>query len=607
MECFVPLNDDIDAKDLQGIKDSHQLRQFILFDENLKLFIHWPITKERILVLQSFKIWINDTKILESNDLSYFDKMENPGKEKGNENYFLYQLKQNICKDLIFRSSVVMNNGYNNLIKIQFNYNYRNSTDSKKSKLNNNKNEIEEEEEEDDNDEDEDEDEDENKDEDDEQDYLPSFEPVNLWNDNRHKHNPRTDNGSRQYLFSSTSLSHIPPQTPSDISNPDLNEDFVNFTSSYLNIEFPIYSLLSMRLRNNSIKSLLCIYSSLDFQISKSALQLNEEFLNSEEFKLIFNKLDYQLLDNSNTSTPSHITINPICPLSLPFEVSENDSFSLGYKLPLFTSSSTIPLSQPPLSYSNLNISNLPSNNVTSTSNQLNSQHRIRVTLNYSFVSASLPNTLIPISTCWETDVTLKRNTTSSNRFRTLSQTSSLIYSVPKFGNLPITNSSTSLLQNSSMNNASNNNLNRFLNVKFKFLNNNIKVTKGKRFILRLQIINLSNSALDLVIYYNNNTNNQLTNGISSPINANGSINKPLSLDKQYQFHKKFSNLIEGIILKSNDFKLPLINSNESYFVDLNFIGIISGYYSSLNGLKVLDLQSNEMFEIGNNVSVLVQ
>ena len=152
-------------------------------------------------------------------------------------------------------------------------------------------------------------------------------------------------------------------------------------------------------------------------------------------------------------------------------------------------------------------------------------------------------------------------------------------------------------------------------NVKFKFINNNIKVVKGEKFTMRLQIINSSSSPLDLVVYYNNTINP--TSSVTNPRNNSGINNygmnnggvtiPPLSLETQYQLHKKHSKIAEGIILLSNDYKIPVVPPRETYFVDLRFIGIMSGYYGTLSGLKVLDLNTNELIEVGNGASVLIQ
>jgi hypothetical protein len=88
----------------------------------------------------------------------------------------------------------------------------------------------------------------------------------------------------------------------------------------------------------------------------------------------------------------------------------------------------------------------------------------------------------------------------------------------------------------------------------------------------------------------------------------NGTIpNSPLTLENQYQLHNKYRKIAEGIILLSNDYKIPVVPPRETYFADLRFIGIMSGYYGTLSGLKVLDLNTNELIEVGNGASVLIQ
>lgn len=568
MECFIPLDNDLDKTDINAVRKSHRLRKFVLFDENLRLFILSPKSKEKKLNVESFSIWINDTEILKSSNFDLFDQVEN--KNNADDTNIMWQLKPHVCSDIVFRSSVVMNNGYSNEIKFLFKYKYDSTSLSHdkhqdNSKINDRKDLL-------------------------KHKYtLPNFEPIDIWSaeDDYNKMIAKSMNYanneksiSMAHLFSSAntnnrtgsklSRNHSNSMTnytnttnnQNHLQNDDHDTDDDDDDTDVLKVEYPIYSLLSMRLRNASLKSKDCILSSLDFQVSKTALQLSETFLNnnsrsdlyllsySGSFKLKFHEIEYQLVDKS-----SHIKIDPICPFQVPFYGYEHDSFSFGYKLPL------------------LSAADLPC--------------RVKVTLNYDFITDNLDDNdekikiLIPIRTSWETDVTLKR---TGNRMQLYSQTSSAL-SIPKvYGVLPkmgVPESSTSIV-NSKMN-----------NVKLKFINNNIKVMKGKKFLMRLQIINNSTSSLDLVIYYNNK--------IQAPTNT------PQSLDRQYQLHKKYSNLTEGIILQSNDYKVPIIGPNESYFVDLSFIGIISGYYSSLNGLKVLDLQTNELIEIGSGACIFVK
>ena len=79
------------------------------------------------------------------------------------------------------------------------------------------------------------------------------------------------------------------------------------------------------------------------------------------------------------------------------------------------------------------------------------------------------------------------------------------------------------------------------------------------------------------------------------------------TLERKATWIQRQRQMTEGLILLSNDYKVPIINPHESYFVDLSFVAIRAGYYSTLNTLKLIDLKTQECIEIGRAVSVLVK
>ncbi|CCF60447.1 hypothetical protein KAFR_0K00910 [Kazachstania africana CBS 2517] len=491
MECFIPLNHGVSAEDIANIKQSHDLRKFVIFDEQLKVVLK---TKLKPGNLTKFTIWINDALMLDSSNV--FDDIFEEVTEE------IWELKHTVCSDQLFKSTVVMNNGYDNVIKFQIEYN----TDECMEVV---------------------EPQEENSDSDDE--ILPSFEPLYSWS---------TRTGA--------AVDDPQPLETAEINLPEEKK------SKHLTLEYPIYSLLNMRLRNSVFKSKSYILSSLDFQTSKSLIQLiDKHFTNDPKVNLHFRQINYELVDNKNTK----LRIEPLLPLQLPLVVNKYDSYCTIYKLS-FPQSSTIP-------------------------------HRVKITLDYN---VSCNEMKIPILTSWETDVTIKKSISKQSQQQqqslgALSRMSSTL-STPK-----LLQSRNSFLESgasmaSLLNNKSN-------NVKFKFLQKTITTKKGEPFILSLQIANFSNSALDLVVYHNNK--------IPNFNNANA------TLAKQVQLLQKYRKQTEGIILLTNDYKIPVVKPNDTILVDLKLIGIMSGYFSDLVGLKILDLKANEVIEIGRSVSVYVE
>lgn len=542
MDCFIPLDSSIPSNDYESLKESHKQRDFIIFDEQLKIVLHISDPKSNI-TLNNFTVWINDAMMLESNDWSLFDKLDNAG---------TWVMKPNVYSEDLFRSTVVMNNGNDNHIKFKFKCSVTSSV-TVESQSDDTSNELKPEV------------------EDIEDEFLPSFEPIYYWSQ---------ENGPAISKHEKAENKEEIDEGVNGNGNGNLeNNENEDVKEEIITLEFPIYSLLNMRLRNISLTSNQYIVSSLDFQTSKATTQLSDRYTkkvtNGKPLQFQFDEVLYELLDRN-----SHIKLEPIIPIDIPFKALTHDSFSICYKLPLVDAS--IADSNP---------------------------HRVRVKLIYKVLMTLYQDTdhplsiELPVLTAWETDVTIKKPTSSA--LSRVPSTSAL--STPRlFGMSKTFGSGSSVyaysnnnLFQSSVNSLVNNKLN---NVKFKFLNNNLQVSKGNKFHMRLQIVNSSNLPLDLVVYYNNNKNSTL--GLGSTNNSNSLSN--LSLMKKYQIFRKFSKVTEGIILLTNDYKIPLIKPRETYFVDLSFIAIMSGYYSTLSALKVLDLQTNELVEVGLGASILV-
>lgn len=471
MECYIPQDRSIPSADVAKLAKSHNLRKFVLFDEDLKIVLRSKGTVRR------FEAWINDAKV---HDAPIDETFEQTGDT--------WNLKSDICARHFFRSSVPMNNGYNN--QIRFSIDYEEATKDGKAANSANGIAIE-----------------------DDEEYLPSFEPIS-WE---------------------SSLAKETEQL-----NLDTDEEKVD--TKHIDLVYPIYSLLNMRLRNSSLRPRHSIISSLDFQTSKASIQLSKAFMPGHPFELVVQEVRYELLNKDN-----RIPLDPICATEIPFKCVAYDSWSFTYRLPI------IPGSTP---------------------------HRVSITLNY-LLSVPKLQLQIPVMTNWETDVTLKRPMSSAS----LSQVNSAISTPRLYGISPrlnVLNSTISLVNNNSN------------NVRFKFVNNKVVVDKGQKFTLQLQIFNSSSSSLNMVVYYNNR------------VPLPGQLTSSLPLDKQFQVYKRQLKVSEGIILLSNDYKIPTIEPHETYLVGLDFIGIMSGLYSTLSGLKMIDLKTNEVIEIGQGASVFV-
>ena len=560
MQCYIPLDPSISASDTGALSDSHDKREFVVFDEQLQIVLSAKTAPQ----LKQFTVWINDSIMLDSQDWTMFDRVQGvPG---------TWMIKPEVCAGELFRSTVVMNNGLDNHIRFQFKYtNVENTNESVPDAIAEVESQLLE----------------------DSYDYLPSFEPIYYWSTDDSVHGkPRTHN-----------IKEVQEPDESVVMEKD---DSVRITPLEdevltLTVEFPIFSLLNMRLRNTALTKHQHIISSLDFQTSKAATQLSHKYKNdtvSSPLEIQFDEVLYELLDRN-----SHIGLAPIVPLTIPFVAHTHDSFSICYKLPLLDPSAT---------------------NTT--------PHRVRVKLRYkvriltdSEGEGASQCIELPVLTSWETDVTVKKP--ASDRLSRVASTSVLstpkLFSASKRFASAATASALLLGSANSVYGSSSNALqgsahsvvaSKLDDVKFRFLNNNIRVRKGEKFHMRLQIVNSSQSVLDLVVYYNNNKNTNLALGAGQASSAiggpatttpNSLANMPLT--KQYQIYRKYTKVTEGIILLSNDYKVPLVQPKETYFVDLTFIAIISGYFSTLSALKVLDLQTNEVIEVGLGASILVE
>lgn len=509
MDCCIPLVPLDKGAAFEKVKNLHDIRRFVVFDEELTVHLRADNAQTQI---RSFIVWINDAKVLQTQGLTSFEEVA------GHDDKARWILKPGV-RDSLFRSSVVMNNGYNNQIRFTIEYiegkSYEFDNGSQGAPLSNaDGNAID--------------------GDDGDNGFLPSFEAI-----------------SPPVSESTTPV----PDSPGRSRTVTINEEE---GVKNLTLQFPIYSLLNMRLRNSLLKSRQCIISSLDFQTSKASLQFTEKYIRDkrngksgqdpsilhDELKLTFHQVSYELVDRN-----SRCPLKPIRMFPLPFECVAYDSYNVSYQLPLVPDTG-------------------------------NSPHRVKITLKYELV---LPEGKLPISTAWETDVTLKKPALTSTPNPTSSSLpATRMYALGSRMNLA---GSTTSFTNNKLN-----------NVKFKFLDKNITAHRGDKFTMTLQIVNSSLQPLDLVIYYNNKNPSPLP---STPTS--------LSLEKQYQMYKRYHRTTEGVILLSNDYKVPIVGPQETYFVQLNFVGIMSGYYSTLPGLKIVDLQKNELIELGLGASIFIK
>lgn len=578
MECLIPLDANIPSKNYELIKTSHEGRKFIVFDEQLKICLYPYHKKQSKTRLVAFKVWINDVLMLKSEGWQFFHRVSGET---------FWELDPDVCSENLFRSTVVMNNGYDNYIRFEFTFEpVLDDVVPSKQEIGS---------------------------EDDPgapnavDGLLTSFEPAFYWLDK---------GGDSQQDERRSSLRIHPPDSGSPLAVTP--HDIVT-------LEFPIYSLLNMGLKNSLLPSRNFIISSLDFQTSRAASQLLDKHVceqtKSGDLELQFSQILYELIDRK-----AHLPLDPIVPLKTPFIAHSFDSFSIGYKLPL------------PGPYSSAGSIGSNSNSGSSGNYNNNFPYRVRIKLIYKVVLRAPEGRIsLPVVSSWETDVILRKPVSRldyMNRVLTMPVPSS-----PRFNNPPrnftynniygqlfaggslYQNSLRNLLGNGNNNSTSSLISARMNSVKFKFLESNLIVEKGNEFTMKLQIVNLSNVPLDFVIYCYNNKNTKsgslnvygasgstlnLSSGDATGGMGSGTSSNSTVLDKQYQHYKKLHMASEGIILLSNDYKVPIIQPNETYIVDLRFIGIMSGYYPTLPGLKTLELQSSEIVEVGSEVSVVV-
>lgn len=201
-------------------------------------------------------------------------------------------------------------------------------------------------------------------------------------------------------------------------------------------------------------------------------------------------------------------------------------------------------------------------------------QQRVRITLYYKVRERTNE---FRINTSWETDITVKGAPNCLSQPPSALPTPTLYQSSP---NMRRSVSAVSLFMQ-----------NKLSNVKFNFLENRITARKGSTFKMDLQISNVSQRSLNMVVYY--------STGVSN-------TNSGTSIEQDYHLNKRYRKTVGGIILLSNDYKLPIIQPGETYCITLELIGIASGYYHTLPGLKILDLDTKEVVDIGVGASALI-
>ena len=598
MQYCVPLNttDWIDQKENK--------RQFIFFDERLTIHLRFSNdNKEQDKIdrisLGNFTVWINEAMLIQGPTLDYFKELS--------KNHWI--LKDDVCSKYLFKSNVVMNNGYDNVIKFQVDYqiikNGFSNDDDNNAAGTNTESFIQRQSGSDDS----------TLDDDPNNIILPSFEPLYIWNQ------IKTTNNIKQKINTQNDIHQIEQSSNQHVK------------SHSLQFQYPIYSLLNMRLRNSHLKSQYCILTSLDFQTSRSLIQLCDKYsIPLDETHFNFDSIKLELINKTSINKQdSHIEIESIKGQSpykqtvdrLPLIVYPYDSFSMVYKLPPHLIPDTCyQMTQDFGEDENIDIK----------------PHRVRITLQYLVhLNEELKFNIL---TKWETDITIKRkldnrdafkgsntgqllktphqananniflNNNNNNSNATLSRMSTIsLSSIAKFNN--------STILNTNQNRPSGYKLGQFSqshvqqqqtlitpnnsNIKFKFINDTVTVESGNKFILKLQITNMSSQPLDPVIYYNNQSPTSITQSINMTSNGLQTLErKAIWIQRQRQ-------MTEGLILLSNDYKVPIINPHESYFVDLSFVAIRTGYYSTLNALKLIDLRTQACIEIGRAVSVFVK
>ncbi|AAS54800.1 AGR310Cp [Eremothecium gossypii ATCC 10895] len=241
----------------------------------------------------------------------------------------------------------------------------------------------------------------------------------------------------------------------------------------------------------------------------------------------------------------SAVSLAPMCSTKFPLVMSQYDSFSIIYRL---------------------------------VENKQRSQ-RIRITIEYQLTSDAH---VYPVVTSWDTEVSSRRMGAGTAVYQPPSQsnttyTTPYAASVPFFGNV-LTSSANHLESTVSLHQQIQPKFNA--NVSFTFFEPAVLVSVGRKFTLRLLVSNSSQCAINLVVYY-------------SSIRAKETHD--MRRRRQY----------EGIVLLSNDYKVPIIYPGETYELELHCIAFIPGYYHHLRGLKVVDLDTKAVQEIGHSISIL--
>ncbi len=232
MECFIPTERGIvtggvvDEVTLDKLRSSKQDRLFVIFDECLEIYFY---LKGKNLSINSISIWINEAIVLESSEQNIFTQIEC---HEG----VLLRLEESTYARKIFRSSVVMTNGYNNKVRLVVRYGEK----SVIKRLNGIS--LQEEEEERDSSDDE---------------MLTSFEPV-------YSLLPSDD----------SELEKVSSTTVTKADDEGIGSEDQNQKDEIFELEYPIYSLINMRLRNTALEQISSIISCLEFQTSKAAESL---------------------------------------------------------------------------------------------------------------------------------------------------------------------------------------------------------------------------------------------------------------------------------------------------------------------------------------------
>ncbi|AGO11987.1 AaceriAGR310Cp [[Ashbya] aceris (nom. inval.)] len=241
----------------------------------------------------------------------------------------------------------------------------------------------------------------------------------------------------------------------------------------------------------------------------------------------------------------SAVSMAPMCPTTFPLVMSQYDSFSIIYRL---------------------------------VENKQRSQ-RIRITIEYQLTSGAH---VYPVVTSWDTEVSSRKSGAGTSVYQPPSQpnttyTTPYAASVPFFGN-SLTPNANHFESTVSLHQQIQPKFNA--NVSFTFFEPAVVVSVGRKFTLRLLVSNSSQYALNLVVYYSSMRAQEIHD---------------LRRRRQY----------DGIVLLSNDYKVPIIYPGETYELELHCIAFIPGYYHRLRGLKVVDLDTKAVQEIGHSISIL--